>query len=144
MKKLSFFIALLGIFIVTMTQCKLEIKTESGIILEVDENETAAEFFQKCRESKNCTNKEELFLEFYNNRVQENSKLASLPLKNFRRNNNLIPSYDIDAFIRPIDIYSIDAFVRPKNYDTLVHKTLVISGMILGATMGYLLKHLSK
>ncbi len=144
MKKLLFFIALLGIFTAPMTQCKLEIKTESGNIVEVDENETAAEFFQKCRESKNCTNKEELFLEFYNNRVQENSKLASVPLKEFRRNNNLRPSYDIDALIRPTDIYSIDAFVRPKNYDSLHHKTLLIIGMMLGATTGYLFKYLSK
>ncbi len=122
MKNLSLFIFLLSIFAAPTTQCKLEIQTESGAIVEVDENETAAEFFQKYRENKSCTNKKELFLDFHNNRVQENSKLASLQLKEFE--NGLKSTYGVDAFVRPVD------------YDFLLDEGLYIGSMLVGFIIG--------
>ena len=120
MKKLSFFISLLSIFITPITQCTIEIKTESGIVVEVDESETVANFFKKCRETKKCTDEKTLLLEFANkNRVSEDSEIASLPLKQFSNGKK--------------DSNGIDATVRIENIDSKVFLAGIMAGTTLSA-----------
>lgn len=122
MKKLSFFISLFCL-LQTLTIQPIEVKTESGVVTEVDENETVANFFKKCRQTQRCTTQEDLVLQFFNtNRVRENSELASLPLKKFIYPKNTSNQNNS----------SIDAYISRKDTDT----HLVLGGLFCGYVLG--------